>query len=136
MKKVDIQINGKNTFHYPKKLNKIVCDIDDQEGHLSRRLKWEALDTEKEQTIKADGIFDEEDCPDLLIPVEQIGWGAKKEVRFNTQTGQRYIERMEHYDDYQFLKRYIKFLSNDFRKTDLGQLEGNFMIDNEERNEE
>ena len=61
-----------------------------------------------------------------MIPVEASGWGRVYNEKFDLKTGQRYIERREDYDDYKFLKRYIKFLGEDFRKTNLKQIEASF----------
>ena len=131
MKEVDLQINGKKTFDYPDTLNKKINDIYDQEGSLKRSLLSNAQEAAN-FTIRSE-MTDDNGEP-LQIPVDSFGWGSNKKIVFDKKTGQRYYERFEAYDDYKFLKRYIKFLSKDFRETNLKSIEASFKIENEKRN--
>lgn len=66
--------------------------------------------------------------------MEVAGWGRDKNVKFDYKTGQRYVMRSEVFEDYKFLKRYIKFLSDDFRRQDLELLESSFKLESFEKN--
>ena len=64
--------------------------------------------------------------------MNQAGWGSNTDVIFDKKTGQRYIQRSERYEDFQYLKRYIQFLQDSFKSQDVEYLDRVFACESAE----
>jgi len=90
MKKIDLEMNGRLTFDWPKKLKAKYDKLYEEDCYLIRHLQWEARKNGEPSGIKSDSVFDD-NGEAIFIPMDIEGWGQDRDIIFDKKTGKRYI---------------------------------------------